>query len=235
MTMRGKIVFQLLLTLCWLSVAGCPSPTAKKAQILGFFELASATTDPTPCPACSRLEIVDTVGASKAYFANRAVLLRIGATDIDRLDLVRNDAAWHQKKLWSGAVTLTSSARERLLHFASTNPGDFVLTAGSDLAIAFFDRESLLTSQGVLIFSISQGDVLSEFEHRLGGQLEWISDSTVDREEMCKTAAKGDKTVLASCLQMTNRESADQDEARFRDFEREVDRGISEQTSRSGP
>ena len=235
MTMRGKIVFQLLLTLCSVSVAGCPSPTAKKVQILGFFELASATTDPMSCPACSRLEIVDTAGASKALFANHAVILRIGATDIDRLDLVRSDAAWHQKKLWSGAVTLTNSARERLLHFASKNPGGFVLTAGPDLAIAFFDQQSLLTSQGVLIFSISQGDVFTEFERRLGGQLEWISDSTVDRVEMCKTAAKGDETVLAYCLEMTNRESADQDEARFREFEREVDRGISEQTSRSGP
>lgn len=231
--MRGRIVCQLLLTLCSLSVAGCPSQHAKKNQIHGFFELASATKDPARCPACSRLEIVDTAGTSRAYFANRAVFLRISAGDIDRLDLVRNDAAWHHQKVWSGAMTLTSSARERLLDFVSTNPGDFVLTAGSDLAIEFFDRQGLLTSEGVLIFSISKADALAEFERRVGGQLEWVSDSTIDREEMCKTAAKGDKTVLASCLETTDQESADRDEARFRDFEREVDRDISEHTSRS--
>lgn len=235
MTMRGKIVHQLFLTLCSLSVAACPSPPAQKSEIHGFFELASSTTDPARCPACSRLEIVDTAGTSRVYFANRAVFLRISAGDIDRLDLVRNDAAWHQKKIWSGAVTLTSSARERLLHFASTNAGDFVLTAGTDLAIAFFDRESLLTSDGVLIFSISKADVVAEFERRVGNQSEWISDSTIDREEMCKMAARGDEAELASCLEMTNRESADRDEVRFRDFEREVDRGIAEHTSRSVP
>lgn len=233
MTIRGKIVIPFLLTLCCLSVAGCPSPTARKVQIRGFFELASATTDLTSCPACSRLEVVDTAGASRALFVDRAVILRIGATDIDRLDLVSNDAAWHQKKLWSGAVTLTDSARERLLHFASENLGSFVLTAGSDLAIAFFDRESLLTSRGVLIFSIAQDDVFKEFERRIGSHLEWTSDSAFDREEMCKTAARGDESMLASCLEITNRESADQDEARFRDFEREVDRAISEETPRT--
>ena len=101
------------------------------------------------------------------------------------------------------------------------------------MAIAFFDRESLLASEGVLFFSISKADVVAEFKRRVGNRSEWISDSAFNRAEACKMAAKGDEAVLASCLQVTNPESAERDEARFKDFEREVDREMAEQTSRS--
>lgn len=208
-----------------LLLAICACDASNQKALDGAFELRLATLDPRDEATDARFELRDLAGAKRIFYASSTHALRLGAEDVSQLDIVRHEGPTPETTSWSILVGLSKQGRQRVKQYVSPSADVLLVTVDPDFAIAATKPEFLLAN-GELIFFIVEEAAFSQFEEQAKLVQPVIrSDSSVDRQETCRTAAGSNDQRLESCLRLTNRDGLALEAAILDRIERGLDDG----------